>query len=257
VPLAAAPVRVDVTIHWNRDGATGYALEYEDARFVVSGDASEIWCEYTSTAEDAATYLLGPVLAYTLRRRGTLALHASAIVVREHAVLIAGAPGAGKSTVAAACALRGATVLTDDVAAIEWRGGRAFVMPGYPRLRVWSDVAEALWGAAEALPLLTPTWSKRFIDLTTGEFFFAAEERPVGAICVLTGRAGEPSLREVHGHEAAIALLRHASVTYALDDSLREGELAQVTRLASAVPVFELIAPDDLRRAAELCDLLP
>jgi len=241
----------------NVDGAHGRTFEYSDARFVVSPDAREIWCTWTSTPEDAATYLLGPILAYTVRQRGTLALHASSIVVRDHAVLVAGAPGAGKSTVAASCALRGAIVITDDVAAIEWREDRAFVLAGYPRVRVWGDVAESLWGAEEALPLLTPTWNKRFVDLTTGEYAFATDARPIGAICVLTGRASEPSLRAVTGHEAAITLLRHASVTHVLDDSLREDELAQVARLASSVPVYELLAPDDLRRAGEVCDLLP
>jgi hypothetical protein len=264
VPLHGAP-RPDVDVHFGNtdsthgrafDGAHGRAFEYEDARFVVAPDASAIWCAWTSTPEDAATYLLGPVLAYTLRQRGTLALHASAFVLREHALLIAGAPGAGKSTVATVSALCGATVITDDVAAIQWRGEHPLVLPGYPRLRVWGDVAAALFGAEDALPLLTPTWSKRFVDLTSGALAFTADAHPIGAICVLTGRAAKPSLREVRGHEAAIALLRHASVTHVLEDSLRGPELAQVARLASSVPVFELIAPDDVRRAGEVCDLL-
>ena len=252
VPLRASPFDVDIHLD-SLDGAHGRTFEYSDARFVVSSDASEIWGTWTSTPEDAATYLLGPVLAYTVRARGTLALHASSIVTREHAVLIAGAPGAGKSTVAAACALRGATVITDDVAAIEWRDARPFVLAGYPRVRVWGDVAAALFGAEDALPLLTPTWTKRY----AGDFAFASDATPIGAICILTGRAPQPSLRPVTGHEAAMTLLRHASVTHVLDDSLREDELAQVARLASSVPVFELLAPDDLHRAGEVCDLLP
>jgi len=251
VPVAAASPDIDVHLG-SLEGAHGRTFEYSDARFLVSSDAGEIWCEWTSTPEDAATYFLGPILAYALRRRGTLALHASSIVVNERALLVAGAPGAGKSTVAAACALRGATVITDDVAAIEWRGGQPFVMAGYPRLRLWGDTAEALFGSEDALPLLTPTWNKRFAS----ELAFASDAHPVGAVCVLTGRAPRPSLRAVAGHEAAISLLRHASVTHLLEDALREDELAGVARLAASVPVFELTAPDDLRRAGEVCDLL-
>ena len=237
----------DIRIYFgSEEGAHGRAFDYADARFVVSPDASEIWCTWTSTPEDAATYFLGPILAYALRHRGTLALHASA-VVDVHvdggtAILIAGAPGTGKSTAAATYALRGATVITDDVAAIEWRGERPFVKAGYPRLRLWSDIAQALWGSEDALPLLTPTWTKRFVDLTAGDYAFATGAHPIGAIYVLTGRAAEASLRAITGHEAAIALLRHASVTHILEDELREDELAQVAGLASAVPVFELTA---------------
>lgn len=208
----------------------------------MSPGADEIWCTWTSTPEDAATYLLGPVLAYALRHRGTLALHASAVVLDGGAVLIAGAPGAGKSTTAATYARAGATVITDDVAAIEWRDGRPFVMAGYPRLRLWGDVAKAMWGREEALPLLTPTWNKRFLDLTSHEYQFATEAQPVAAVYVLTGRAPEGSLRQVQGHEAAITLLRHASVTDLLEEALREDELAQVARLASSVAVFALVA---------------
>lgn len=258
--LVSIPPResVDVDVHFgSEERADGRVFEYSDARFVVSPPAEEIWCTWTSTPQDAATYLLGPVLAYALRRRGIFSMHASAIIHRGKATLFAGAPGAGKSTTAAACALRGATVITDDVAAIRWREGQACVAAGYPRLRLWGDVARALWGAEDALPLLTPTWNKRYVDLPRLEIPFASESRAIGAICVFAGRAARASLRRVDGHQAAIALLRHASVTEVLDDALREDELADVARLASSVPVYELTAPDDIGRAGEICDLLP
>lgn len=235
-----------VTIRRTPRGA--WTLDYHDGtHFEIARDARTIRCtwELDSTPQDAATYLLGPVLAYVLRLRGTLALHASAVVVRDKAVLIAGAPGAGKSTTATAFARRGATVITDDVAAID--DGR--VHPGYARLRLWPDVAEAFWGSEEALPLLTPTWTKRYFD----RYAFAARPYDLGAICVIVGRGETASLRRLQGHEAAIALLRHASMTHALDASMRERELSQVTELAGRVPVFAATAPDDLHRLDELC----
>jgi hypothetical protein len=235
-----------------RRTSTGYTLDYRDGtHFEIASDASRVLCEWepVSTAQDTATYLLGPVLAYVLRLRGTLALHASAVAIGDRAVLIAGHPGAGKSTTATAFARRGAIVITDDVAAID--DGR--VAPGYPRLRLWSDVAEVLFGRADALPLLTPTWTKRFLPLTSE---LATRPYPIAAVCVLLDRGAEPSLGSLQGHEAAMALLRHASMTHALDASMRERELSQVTQLANEVPVFAATAPDDLRRVGELCDLI-
>lgn len=226
-------------------------LDYPDGtHFEIARDARAIHGEWEphSTPQDTATYLLGPVLAYVLRLRGTLALHASAVVVRDKAVLIAGAPGAGKSTTAAAFARRGAVVITDDVAAIE----NGCVHPGYPRLRLWSDVAAAMWGSADALPLLTPTWTKRFASTPN----FASRAYAIGAVFVIVDRAPQASLRRLHGHEAAITLLRHASMTHALDASMRERELSQVTQLASEVPVFAATAPDDLHRVDELCAVI-
>ncbi len=232
--------------------AGSIVLDYADGTsFVIDREARNIWCTRTveSTDADTATYLLGPVLAYALRLRGALALHASGIVTHNGAVLIAGPPGAGKSTTAALFARRGATVVTDDVAAITWRDGAAFVQPGYPRVRLWPDVAETFWGAADALPLLTPTWAKRFAEVAIVD-----EPQRIHAVCVLSGRAAEPVVREVNGADAAIALLRHASMTHALDDSMRERELADVARLASTVRVFEVITPDDLRKASEVVE---
>lgn len=245
------PESQTATVTIRRTPAGSWTLDYRDGtHFEIAADARALRCEWEadSTAEDTATYLLGPVLAYVLRLRGTLALHASAVVVGGKAVLIAGAPGAGKSTTATAFARRGATVITDDVAAID--AGR--VHPGYARLRLWPDVSKALWGAEDALPLLTPTWTKRYLD----NFAFAAGSYAIGAIGVIVDRGASASLRRLHGHEAAIALLRHASMTHALDSSMRERELSQVTALAADVPVFALTAVDDLQRLGEICAMI-
>lgn len=256
VPLDPPDASPDCSIFLSSpaDGRDGYRLDYHDGTsFVIDLDSGNIWCARpdSSTPADTATYLLGPVLAYTLRLRGTLALHASGIARSDGAILIAGQPGAGKSTTAALFARRGATVVTDDVAAITFRDGAAFVEPGYPRVRLWSDVAETFWGAADALPLLTPTWTKRFTEVPIVD-----ERQCIDAVCVLSGRAPEPVVREVTGAGAAIALLRHASMTHALDPAMRERELADIARLASTARVFEVVAPDDLRRAGEVVDLL-
>src|SRR5438270_8353143 len=109
-----------------------YAIHYLDGtRFVIDG--ATILCPLppSSTPEDTATYLLGPVLAFVLRRRGTLALHASAVALGGRAVAIAAAPGGGKSTTAAAFAERGASILTEDVLPIEWRDGEPWARGGY------------------------------------------------------------------------------------------------------------------------------
>lgn len=210
-------------------------FEYRDGtRFRI--EPGLITTSWTTSAEDMATYLLGPVLAFALRMRGMLVLHASAVAIGGGALLFTGAAGAGKSTTAAAWLARGASLITDDVAAIE---GKA-VLPGYARVRLWDDSAAALYGSAEALPLLTPTWTKRYAPAPMVE-----GPVPLRAIVILAGRERESRMRTLQGHEAVMAVLARTSVPHLIGDEHRPHELARIVELVANVPVIELIARDD------------
>ncbi len=232
-----------------------FVFAYRDGtRFRLEDRGRRITTEWTSTAADMATYLLGPILAFVLRLRGVLALHASAVSMRGRALLLCGAAGAGKSTTATALLLRGARAVTDDVAAIVWQDARPYVQPGYPRLRLWSDSVARLYGAPDALPLLTPTWEKRFAST---ESSFVREPQEVGAIAVLRGREADAAhVRRLQGHEAVMSILVRTSVQHLLDGADRRDELARIAQLVAAVPVFELRARDDLEALDEVTTAL-
>ncbi len=102
-----------------------FQLAYgNEALFFVDGAAERIWgtCLPPLTNEDVATYLLGPVMGFVLRRRGVLALHASAVCIGGQAVALCGESQAGKSTIAAALA---------RVAAVDIQLGKVFSAPGW------------------------------------------------------------------------------------------------------------------------------
>ena len=243
-----APLSEFVDEDVTRDGET-FVFAYADGtRFRIEERGRRIVTSWELTAEDMATYLLGPVLAFVLRLRGTLALHASAVRIGDGALLFAGAAGAGKSTTAAAFVARGATMIADDVAAIDWRDGVPFVRAGYPRLRLWDDSAAALYGAPDALPLLTPTWEKRFADTRAS---FASEAAPVRGIAILAGRNEAARARPLHGAEAVMAVLARTSVPHLIDPTARAAELAEIARLVDAVPVIEVRAREDLSAVGE------
>ena len=68
------------------DGGNYFGFFYCDgARFAVDRGGREIWADWPDnyTLEDACTYLIGPVIAFALRLRGVISLHASAIAVDE------------------------------------------------------------------------------------------------------------------------------------------------------------------------------
>jgi hypothetical protein len=239
-----------------------YHFEYRDGtEFVIDHDGTSVQGTWlgAATVEDTATYLLGPIIAFVLRLRGLLGLHASAIEVEGTAVVVVGPAGAGKSTTAAAFALNGWPVLTDDVAVIAIRGDRMDVVPSYPRVRLWDDSARGLLGPGEVLPLLTPTWEKRYLPLGTERAGFTQRPLPLRAIFLLREREASdrvPRIEEIPPlaafPEIMANLLTHR---YVLDGSA-EADFRFSSRLVERVPVFALTAHADPARLGELCRLV-
>src|SRR5207249_8692693 len=87
-----------------------FHVSYDDGiQFVVDHAGTRIWLRWpqAESLEAASMYLLGPILAFALRLRGTMCLHASVIELEQKAVVLVGGEGAGKSTLAATLARRG------------------------------------------------------------------------------------------------------------------------------------------------------
>src|SRR5215472_3718202 len=214
----------------------------DDVRFAVERHGREVWGDWPEnySLEDACTYLLGPVLGFVLRLRGVTCLHASAVAVDGQAVVLAGSPGAGKSTTAAAFAQRGFSVITDDVVALVADGKDFQVQPGYPRLNLWSDSVGALFGSDEALPRITPGWDKRYLALGGNGFGFASKPLPLGAIYILGTREAAlaaPVIGDLTGSNALRELITNTYVNYLLDRNMRSREFDVLTRLVGSIPI--------------------
>jgi hypothetical protein len=233
---------------------------YSDgARFAIDPEGREICADWpeNSTFEDACTYLLGPVLAFVLRLRGVTCLHASAIAIDDQAIALFGLAGAGKSTTAAAFALRGYPVLSDDVAVLADLGNRFLVQPGYPRINLWPDSVRTLFGSEDALPRITPTWDKLYLALDQNGRRFQSSPLPLGAIYILGEREAEltaPVIEEVVGSEAIMALVSNTYVNYLLDRDMRAREFDVLGRLLAGVPVRRVRPTADTSKIFALCE---
>jgi hypothetical protein len=108
----------------------GYLLEARDVgRVLVSPDGGEILCAPLPQAPEWAFILPAQALPLAATLRGLEVFHAAGVVVDGHAVLFAGEPGAGKSSLAAAFLRRGAGLLGDDAIALEPRDGAIVAHP--------------------------------------------------------------------------------------------------------------------------------
>ncbi len=243
-------------------GGEFFRLSYSDGTcFLLDGDFARLWgsCEPPMILEDLVTYLLGPVLGFVLRRRGKLALHASCTAVGNFAVAISGASEAGKSTMAGALALRGERILCEDICPVTEENGRYWVEPGYPRVCLWPDAVEKLLGSAEALPLLTPNWEKRYLPLDGSRAGFASRPLPLGAIYLLAPRTDEadaPRIERIDPRTALLELVQNTYMNFLLDRVQRAAEFDGLSRLVLRVPVRRLVPHRDPARLGAMCDLL-
>jgi len=247
-------------IVWTRPDGTHRLRYSEGAEFIVSNDAARVDVRWDDplTHADAVVYLLGPVLGFVMRLRGIVPLHASAVVVGNRGVLFLGDAGAGKSTTAAAFATLGYPVLSDDVVRIEDRKDDVLACPSYPRLSVWAESAEALFGSSGRLPALSATYSKRYLDLDDG-YCYQASPVPIEVIYVLGERAAAPhglAVRTLTPQAALMALVSNTYCNYLLDAPMRAREFDLLSRVVQRISVSEVTFGEGLERLSALCQML-
>jgi hypothetical protein len=245
---------------WSENGFV--RIRYPDeTEFLVNQAGTEVWATWPNslTLEDTATYLIGPILGLVLHLRGAVMLHASVVRVGDVAVAFVGPQGAGKSTTAASFAMAGYAVLTDDVAAVREDSGLFQVIPAYPRIRLWPESVEMLFGSPDALPQLTPNWDKRYLELDDVNYRFESDAVPLGAIYFLHPRSddlSEPIIVAETFRGGMVDLLGNLSGNYLLDQVLQASSFAFLGRLAEGVPLRRLVPRADPNCLADLRELI-
>lgn len=143
--LVTWPVRPDNPFHGRllRDGDR-YAFWASDAGwFVIDPQAPSITVSAGGDALRREMRLFGVPTAICVLERGDVSIHAAAVDVGGHGVLLAGPSRFGKTTLAAAFARAGHRLLAEDTAVCTSRLGPA-VFPGPAAVRLRADVASSL-----------------------------------------------------------------------------------------------------------------
>jgi len=198
-------------------------------------------------------------MGFLLRRRQVTSLHASCVEICGKGVALSGEAGFGKSTTAAALALRGFPVLSEDIVPLKEAPGGIRVVPGYPRVCLWPDAVANLLGSAQALPQLTPVWEKRYLALDGVRAQFSSKELPLGAIYMFAPRSADanaPCVQPMSPREALLLLVQNTYMNWLLDRQQRAVEFDTLARLVQEVPVRRIVASTDANRIGELCNLI-
>ena len=86
--------------------------------------------------------MLGQALSFALVRQGFEPLHATVVVVDDHAVAFLGGNAFGKSSLAACFLEAGYRLLTDDLLILRESSDRILAYPGPPRIKLFPKIAE-------------------------------------------------------------------------------------------------------------------
>ncbi len=197
-------------------------------------------------------YLLGNLVGMALRLQGRTVLHGNAVRIGDRSMVWVGDKGAGKSTLSAAFLDAGYELVTDDQVVLHpdassWRPGY-----GVPRIRLWPDSL----GHVSASTL--EAYRQPFGDNVKGWLETDLSKRaeitgpPVTAICLLEPRQAalaEVRMTPLSRGRGLQTLHRHrlARLSLPLTPEQLNVEFARLARLASAVPVYSVQLPDDLR----------
>ncbi len=198
-------------------------------------------------SETVQVVLLGRIMAFLLRQRGWLSLHASGVTVNGAGILFLGSIGSGKSTLAAAFHAHGHVVITDDVAPVRVQNGDCIVMTTRQRLRLDSRSLSLLKDASAA-----PELDKYAVDVARGT---PPDTLSLNRIYSITDDEDTGIAARPVAPAASVRLLSAHSFfrRRRMDEASVRAHLRDCAAVVSSVPVRELIRP---RRLGSLPDLV-
>jgi hypothetical protein len=227
-----------------------YRIRRDEARFwfkdvggfvVKDGSSVIVIPEKDHDKSCLRLYVQGMMLATILHQRDRCVLHASVVEVDGSAVAFLGAVGAGKSSVAAAMYSRGHRVLTDDNAAIEWATGTPMVVPSYPSVKLYPEIASSLGFRNGTLSVLHASLPKMAGTVAAG---FVQTPLPLRRLYFL-GRDCNSEVTPIPTLQAAVELIRDSVPTrWGYPGDARQFE--QCGYVAKQVPAFALRTFKDL-----------
>src|SRR5687767_3699005 len=199
--------------------------------------------------------LLGPVFAVALAARGSLVLHASAVLLDHRATLFLGDKGSGKSTTAAAALEAGGILVTDDVAALDASDGQIRVATGFGRLKLKQGAAGPDVPLASPVVPRDPRFPKHEVSVPTPEVPTSA----AGGAFVLD-RGDRLAVERLDPISALATLSRYSYLRRFGGTPLSRAMAAAHQELSASfvrtTPVARLIVPNNLEAVPEAVALV-
>lgn len=224
---------------------------------LVSGGSEIVWYPGAGVPPGfVRSVILGPVMALSLRERGLLCLHGSAVALEGKVIAFLAPQRHGKSTLAFALAAAGARLVTDDLVAVE-PGDPPIVLPGTHGVRLRNDTAGRLNGRNPGTLVSGP--KALLTDLPPR--WLAWDALPLGALYLLRPLPPETARNEIVERvrlspaEAVARVAHQKTLKDSLVGSAAAAEsLRRVARVVRDVPVYRVRLLRDLHRLPEVAE---
>ena len=237
---------------------TGYLVRFHGfADFAVDENARTIVGRAlkSAAAPTIRHLLLDQVMPLAISRGHRLVLHAAAVSTPAGAVAFVGPTGAGKSTMAAALAVGGLPLMTDDCLVVERTGNEAIARPFYPGARLWPDSLSRMNGRARSAAVAHYTRKRRVAHPRVP---CCADPMPLASVFVLKAPVAGSRRRPVSAAELSPrqAMLELLACTFHLDteDAASARAAFEIqSYVVESVPVRYLTYPWHLAKLRETC----
>jgi hypothetical protein len=247
--------------HQFSDGST--YLRWDDLfEFIISSDGRRVYGRsYTGASPEVFhTYVLGPVLSFSLVKQGIEPLHATAVVIDGGAVAFVGESGYGKSSLGAAFLQAGYPLLTDDLLVVTESHESFCVYTGPPRIKLFPEMASTFLGKDVRGTPMNHGTPKLIIPL--GRRHCHPTPVPLHSVYVLTSgvTSKDVTIRSLSHRRAFLALVQSTFNSMVTRSERLQQQFHICAQMASRVPVKFLSYPRQLNvvpsvREAILADL--
>ncbi|MBN2145758.1 MAG: hypothetical protein JW726_00160 [Anaerolineales bacterium] len=207
--------------------------------------------------------LMGTIMSLWLEWTGRLALHASAVVIDQHAIGFLSHSQAGKSTLVATFLQAGFSFLTDDILALEVEDQAFLGQFSYPWIKLWPAEAHYFLNDRADRVQAHPLSDKQMVRVGEGGYgSFSIQPKPIACLYipqrVEAGKGEQPiQILPLSPKDAAVELIRYSfSGPLLRAVGVESARLGRISALAQKVPVRRLIYPAGFEHLPEVREVL-